>query len=84
MMVLPLDDDYVDEFAAKKPELIAAIDEATFALGGTLSAEHGIGQELRTRIGAQKSDLEWEMMRSIKTVFDPDGRMNPGKLFPPS
>ena len=84
MMVMPFDDDYVDEFVSKKPELIAAIDEATFALGGTLSAEHGIGQELRARIGAQKSDLEWEMMRSIKAMFDPDGRMNPGKLFPPS
>ena len=82
MTVLPLDDDDVEPFKSKKAELVRRIDEATFSLGGTLSAEHGIGRELRDRVAGQKPPIEWEMMRSIKDAFDPDDRLNPGAMLP--
>ncbi len=47
MMILPTSLDQVAAFGEKKPELKKRIDAATVAVGGTLSAEHGVGQELR-------------------------------------
>ncbi|MGH8080617.1 MAG: FAD-binding oxidoreductase [Lysobacter sp.] len=56
--------------------------ELALALGGTLSGEHGIGLAKRDfmpqAVGAQTLAL----MRQLKTVFDPDGILNPGKLLP--
>ena len=83
MMVLPLADNDVEPFLEVRDELVRRIDEATFALGGTLSAEHGVGRELVDRVGDQKPAIEWEMMRSIKATFDPDNRLNPGAVIPP-
>jgi glycolate oxidase len=56
--------------------------EAAIELGGTLSGEHGIGllkkQFLELDLGADAIAL----MRRIKAAVDPDGIMNPGKIFP--
>ena len=49
-------------------------------LGGSISAEHGLGQLKREEITHYKSALEMEMMRSIKRTLDPQGLMNPGKV----
>ena len=83
MYVLPTSDDQVESFLAVRDELQERIDEATFALGGTLSAEHGIGQLLRDRVQRQKPAVEWDLMRAIKHALDPQGIMNPGKTLPP-
>lgn len=82
MNVLPLHDDDVDAFTAAKPELVRRVDAATFAIGGTLSAEHGVGRELRERVAGQKPELEWQMMRAVKAALDPDDRLNPGAVLP--
>jgi FAD/FMN-containing dehydrogenase len=50
-------------------------------LGGSISAEHGLGQLKRETIREYKDPLELELMRSIKLVFDPHGLMNPGKVL---
>ncbi|HEU0219739.1 MAG TPA: FAD-binding oxidoreductase, partial [Gallionella sp.] len=50
-------------------------------LGGSISAEHGLGQLKREIIREYKDPLELELMRSIKQVFDPHGLMNPGKVL---
>ena len=84
MYVLPTVDDQVESFLAVRDELQERIDEATFALGGTLSAEHSIGQLLRHRIQRQKPAIEWDLMRAIKDAFDPQGIMNPHKTLPNS
>jgi FAD/FMN-containing dehydrogenase len=48
--------------------------------GGSVSAEHGLGQ-LRAQLAARlKSPEERAMMRAVKSALDPQGRMNPGKL----
>jgi FAD/FMN-containing dehydrogenase len=50
-------------------------------LGGSISAEHGLGQLKRESIRDYKSALELEMMRKLKDAFDPQGLMNPGKMI---
>lgn len=82
LYVLPTSDDQVAPFLTVRDELQERIDEATFRFGGTLSAEHGIGQLLRDRIRPQKPDIEWDLMRAIKSTLDPQGIMNPGKVLP--
>lgn len=49
---------------------------------GSISAEHGVGLQKREFLHFSRSAEEIEIMRGIKSVFDPDGIMNPGKLLP--
>ncbi|MNT60307.1 putative FAD-linked oxidoreductase [compost metagenome] len=58
----------------------AVLDEV-MRYGGSISAEHGIGQLKRHAFLAVKDPLELRLMREIKAVFDPAGIMNPGKLL---
>ncbi|MBK5105826.1 MAG: FAD-binding oxidoreductase [Burkholderiales bacterium] len=51
-------------------------------LGGTFSAEHGIGQYLLAEMREYKSEVELSLMRSIKHAFDPRGLFNPAKVIP--
>ncbi|MBG8552301.1 FAD-binding oxidoreductase [Hymenobacter guriensis] len=50
-------------------------------LGGTISGEHGIGLVQRPYIGIAIGEVQLDLMRGIKRVFDPHGIMNPGKIF---
>ncbi len=50
-------------------------------MGGSISAEHGIGRLKRTELAERKSAVEMELMRRIKTAVDPQGIMNPGKVI---
>jgi len=52
------------------------------ALGGTISGEHGIGREKLDKSCDQFSTVELEQFERIKRVFDPHGRLNPGKAIP--
>lgn len=49
--------------------------------GGSVSAEHGIGQAKRDQLNKSKGPIEIEMMRSLKRLFDPNGILNPGKVL---
>ncbi|MHB1203793.1 MAG: FAD-binding oxidoreductase, partial [Acidithiobacillus sp.] len=51
-------------------------------LGGTLSGEHGIGSEKAAFVPLELSPENLALQRGIKALFDPDGILNPGKLFP--
>lgn len=59
------------------------VDDAVVAMGGTISAEHGIGVLKRDEFVrlAEPGRLQW--MRAVKDALDPNGIMNPGKLLPP-
>ena len=59
-----------------------AVDEATMALGGSISAEHGIGIANRERLGRAASPVEIAWMHKIKGLLDPQRLMNPGKVLP--
>jgi FAD/FMN-containing dehydrogenase len=51
--------------------------------GGSISAEHGLGQLKRDEIRRYKDPIEIELMQRIKRALDPDNLMNPGKLVLP-
>ena len=55
---------------------------AAIALGGTLSGEHGVGTLKREFLAEVQGALAVEVARSIKRAFDPNGLLNPGKVFP--
>lgn len=65
------------------PDLVAAVtaevDGLIWDLGGTISAEHGIGQDLLGRLTGQKSQVEFDLLRAVKAALDPTDLFNPGK-----
>jgi FAD/FMN-containing dehydrogenase len=70
-----------DEFLARcrgvNPVIFSIIQE----LGGSVSAEHGVGLVKKPDLAFTRSAAELQLMKQIKKVFDPDGIMNPGKVF---
>ncbi len=68
-------------FIAATPAVNRIVHDIVHELGGSISAEHGIGQLKRSELQHYKSSVELEMMRAIKRVFDPKGLMNPGKVL---
>jgi FAD/FMN-containing dehydrogenase len=56
--------------------------EACVALGGTISGEHGIGLEKMEAMRLVFSEEDFEAQRSLKRAFDPEDRLNPGKMIP--
>lgn len=67
-------------YLAKWRELNHVVHEIVLDLGGSISAEHGIGQLKRDELAEVKSAVEMDLMRQIKAVLDPSGLMNPGKV----
>ena len=63
------------------PEGISEIFKLTVSLGGTLSGEHGIGFSKRPYMPIAMSEVNLNLMRGIKKVFDPNGILNPEKIF---
>jgi glycolate oxidase len=51
------------------------------SLGGTITGEHGVGLAKKEFLKAATSDLNLEIMRRMKSAFDPAGILNPGKIF---
>ena len=68
-------------FVARTAEVNRIVHELVVALGGSISAEHGLGQLKRDEVLNYKSAIEMEMMRGIKRALDPAGLMNPGKVL---
>lgn len=69
---------------AEEPKIERAVEElfrATVALGGTLSGEHGIGLVKAPYLHLEQSPDLIAVQRELKTVFDPRGLLNPGKIF---
>ena len=66
-------------------EQIAAVNHAVYEiatdLGGSISAEHGLGQLKREAVRRYKTDIEMELMQRVKDALDPQGIMNPGKVL---
>ena len=69
------------DWETKIPDGIGEIFKLTVSLGGTLSGEHGIGIAKRPYMPLAMSEVNLNLMRGIKKVFDPNGILNPGKIF---
>ena len=55
--------------------------DSVHAFGGSISAEHGVGQLKRDQLPRYKTELELKLMKRIKDALDPKGLMNPGKVL---
>ena len=66
---------------AQRAEVNRIVYDAVAALGGSISAEHGLGQLKREEIRLRKTPLELELMHAVKRAIDPRELMNPGKLL---
>ncbi len=64
------------------PKGITEIFELTVKLKGTISGEHGIGYVQKNYMHLAFDNVQLNLMKSIKKVFDPTGILNPGKIFP--
>lgn len=53
----------------------------TIRLGGTVTGEHGVGLAKKAFVKRQLGEGSYELMRSIKRALDPEGLLNPGKIF---
>ncbi len=77
--VYRLSGDYETDLARWRA-LKGAISEAIVVNGGTISHQHGVGTDHAPYLAAEKGELGMSAMRALFKHFDPDGRMNPGKL----
>ena len=72
-----------DPAQAEKAELASAeVLKLCVDVGGCLSGEHGIGIEKRDMMRLQFNETDLALQMRIKSVFDPDWLLNPGKVFP--
>ena len=76
-------------FDRSDPEELSRVERASTEImsvcveaGGTITGEHGVGLDKRRYMSLVHSPDELEAMRRVKAVFDPLGRMNPGKVLP--
>ncbi|MBX8621360.1 FAD-binding oxidoreductase [Pseudomonas glycinae] len=71
----------VDEHMAHYAALSLLVHDSAHAHGGSISAEHGIGQRKRDMLTRYKSPVELDLMRRIKQALDPNNLLNPGKVI---
>lgn len=65
----------------RKGEIADAVYSGLKEMGGSFSAEHGIGTEKRASLAKHSNPEKLRLMREIKRIFDPQGIMNPGKVL---
>ena len=68
-------------YLARWREVNAIVHGIVLKHGGSISAEHGIGQLKRDELASIRSPIEMDLMHRIKAAFDPAGIMNPGKVL---
>jgi len=76
------DDMPLSEWEPLVPQVAQEVYRLTLSLGGMLTGEHGIGATRRDYLPLALDAAQIEVMRGIKAVFDPQGILNPGKIFP--
>ena len=59
-----------------------AAEEPVEVVGGVLTGEHGVGVEKRDLMGTMFDESDLAQQQRLKCAFDPDGLLNPGKVFP--
>jgi glycolate oxidase len=70
-----------NDWRIKLPQGIREIFKLCVQLGGTISGEHGIGWVQKDYMDIAFNPIQIKLMRDIKNVFDPNGILNPGKIF---
>ncbi|MGH9303701.1 MAG: FAD-linked oxidase C-terminal domain-containing protein, partial [Acidimicrobiales bacterium] len=62
--------------------LSARILEVCLSHGGSITGEHGVGQDKKSSMSHMFTDDDLHVMQALKCAFDPEGLCNPGKVFP--
>jgi len=70
-----------EKWEIELPKAIREIFQLTVQLGGTISGEHGIGYVQKPYMEISFSKVHMELLKGIKSIFDPQGILNPGKMF---
>jgi D-lactate dehydrogenase (cytochrome) len=70
-----------DAWMQNLPAVNRIVHDSVASFGGSISAEHGLGQSKRDEILRYKSAVEMDLMRKVKAAIDPLGIMNPGKVI---
>ncbi len=70
-----------EDFRARTEDVQRLVFDVVAGLGGSISAEHGIGRLKRAELAARKSALELDLMRRLKAALDPEGLLNPGAVL---
>lgn len=70
-----------DAYLAKWDEMNSIVHGIVRDFGGSISAEHGIGRLKRDLLAEVKPEIELDLMRRIKSAFDPKGLLNPGRVL---
>jgi FAD/FMN-containing dehydrogenase len=68
--------------AALKDRVMEVVEDVVAELGGSFSAEHGVGLSKLNSMARRKDPVALEVMRTLKRALDPQGQMNPGKVIP--
>jgi FAD/FMN-containing dehydrogenase len=79
--ILKPDDLSIADFQQRCGEVSKWVFDIVQRYGGSVSAEHGVGLLKKEYLHYSRSELEVSIMRQIKKAFDPQGIMNPGKIF---
>ena len=79
--LLMKDDLTEEQWTERRAALLKDLYKKVAELGGLPSAEHGIGIVKKEYMETMSEDINLDYMRQIKRVFDPDNRLNPGKVF---
>jgi len=75
--------DKKDKAQLKKAQgAVEVLFDYTLHLGGTISGEHGVGITKAPYLAKEIGNVEMNLMKKIKTLFDPNEILNPGKIFP--
>ena len=69
-------------FLARSDDIMHAVNDIVRELGGSFSAEHGVGRLKTSMMPEWRGGAELDTMRRIKAALDPRGLMNPGKVLP--
>lgn len=68
--------------AGLKDKVMETVEDVVAELGGSFSAEHGVGLSKLNSMARRKDPVALDVMRAVKAALDPDNRMNPGKVIP--
>jgi len=64
-----------------RQQIEALVYQSIVRIGGSISAEHGIGMEKKKSLGYSRSDVEIDLMRTLKQAIDPQGLFNRDRIF---
>jgi FAD/FMN-containing dehydrogenase len=71
-----------EPITARYEEIAPLVTEDLLELGGSFSAEHGIGLEKKATLARLAGAPKQALMRGLKALYDPHGILNPGKVIP--